>query len=61
MRRLGGGPDVVAKAIEKAITRRRAPSRVLVTPSARLTVFQRRLLPDRAWDAAMRVQFPQPR
>ena len=61
MRRLGGGPDVVAKAIEKAISRRRAPARVLVTPSARLTVFQRRLLPDRAWDAAMRVQFPQPR
>ncbi|HEY3829230.1 MAG TPA: SDR family NAD(P)-dependent oxidoreductase [Solirubrobacteraceae bacterium] len=61
MRRLGGGPDVVAKAIERAISRRRAPARVLVTPSARLTVFQRRLLPDRAWDAAMRVQFPQPR
>ncbi len=61
MRRLGGGPDVVAKAIEKAISRRRAPARVLVTPSARLTVLQRRLLPDRAWDAAMRVQFPQPR
>jgi NAD(P)-dependent dehydrogenase (short-subunit alcohol dehydrogenase family) len=61
IRRLGGGPDVVAKAIEKAISRRRAPARVLVTPSARLTVLQRRLLPDRAWDAAMRVQFPQPR
>ncbi len=61
MRRLGGGPDVVAKAIEKAISRRRAPARVLVTPSARLTVLQRRLLPDRAWDAAMRAQFPQPR
>jgi NAD(P)-dependent dehydrogenase (short-subunit alcohol dehydrogenase family) len=61
MRHLGGGPDVVAKAIEKAISRRRAPARVLVTPSARLTVFQRRLMPDRAWDAAMRAQFPQPR
>jgi NAD(P)-dependent dehydrogenase (short-subunit alcohol dehydrogenase family) len=60
MRRLGGGPDVVAKAIERAIKRRRAPARVLVTPSARLTVLQRRLLPDRAWDAAMRTQFPQP-
>jgi NAD(P)-dependent dehydrogenase (short-subunit alcohol dehydrogenase family) len=60
MRRLGGGPDVVAKAIERAISRRRAPTRVLVTPSARLTVLQRRLLPDRAWDAAMRTQFPQP-
>jgi NAD(P)-dependent dehydrogenase (short-subunit alcohol dehydrogenase family) len=61
VRRLGGGPEVVAKAIEKAITRRRAPARKLVTPSARLSVLQRRLLSDRAWDAAMRSQFPQPR
>jgi NADP-dependent 3-hydroxy acid dehydrogenase YdfG len=61
MRHLGGGPDVVAKAIEKAIKRRRAPTRVQVTPSARLTILQRKLLPDRAWDAAMRSQFPQPR
>jgi NAD(P)-dependent dehydrogenase (short-subunit alcohol dehydrogenase family) len=61
MRRLGGGPEVVAKAIEKAISRRRPRARVLVTPSARMTVFQRRLMPDRAWDAAMRTQFPQPR
>jgi NAD(P)-dependent dehydrogenase (short-subunit alcohol dehydrogenase family) len=60
MRRLGGGPEVVAKAIEKAITRRRAPTRVPVTPSARLSILQRRLLPDRVWDAAMRSQFPQP-
>lgn len=60
-RHLGGGPEVVARAIERAIKRRRAPARVLVTPSARLTVLQRRLMPDRAWDAAMRVQFPQPR
>ncbi len=60
-RHLGGGPEVVAKAIERAIKRRRAPSRVLVTPSARLTILQRRLMPDRAWDAAMRLQFPQPR
>jgi NAD(P)-dependent dehydrogenase (short-subunit alcohol dehydrogenase family) len=60
VRHLGGGPEVVAKAIERAITRRRAPSRVLVTPSARMSVLQRKLLPDRAWDAAMRVQFPRP-
>ncbi len=60
MRHLGGGPDVVAKAIEKAIGRRRAPTRVPVTPSAHLSILQRRLLPDRAWDAAMRSQFPQP-
>jgi NADP-dependent 3-hydroxy acid dehydrogenase YdfG len=61
MRHLGGDPDAVAKAIEKAITRRRAPTRVPVTPSARLSIMQRKLLPDRVWDAAMRSQFPQPR
>jgi NADP-dependent 3-hydroxy acid dehydrogenase YdfG len=61
MRRLGGGPDAVAKAIEKAITRRRAPTRVPVTPSARLSILQRKLTPDRVWDRAMRVQFPQPK
>jgi NADP-dependent 3-hydroxy acid dehydrogenase YdfG len=61
MRHLGGGPDVVAKAIEKAITRRKAPSRMLLTPSAHLTVFQRKLLPDRLWDAMLRTQLPQPR
>ncbi len=61
MRRLGGGPDAVAKAIEKAITRRRAPTRVPVTPSARLSILQRKLTPDRVWDAAMRVQFPRPK
>jgi NADP-dependent 3-hydroxy acid dehydrogenase YdfG len=61
MRHLGGGPDVVAKAIEKAISRRRAPSRVPVTASARLSILQRKLTPDRVWDAAMRAQFPQPK
>jgi NADP-dependent 3-hydroxy acid dehydrogenase YdfG len=61
MRHLGGGPDAVAKAIEKAISRRRAPTRVPVTASARLSILQRKLTPDRVWDAAMRVQFPQPK
>jgi NAD(P)-dependent dehydrogenase (short-subunit alcohol dehydrogenase family) len=61
MRRLGGGPDVVAKAIERSIKRRRAPTRVQVTPSARLTILTRKLTPDRVWDAAMRSQYPQPR
>ncbi len=60
MRHLGGGPDVVAKAIQKAITRRKAPSRMLLTPSAHLTVFQRKLLPDRLWDAMLRTQMPEP-
>jgi NAD(P)-dependent dehydrogenase (short-subunit alcohol dehydrogenase family) len=60
MRHLGAGPDAVAKAIERAISRRRPPARVRVTPSARLALIQRRLTPDRVWDAAMRSQFPQP-
>lgn len=57
----GAGPDRVAKAIDKAISRRRAPSRVVITPSARTTIPLRRVLPDRVWDAAMRRQFPTPR
>jgi NAD(P)-dependent dehydrogenase (short-subunit alcohol dehydrogenase family) len=61
MKHLGGGPDAVAKAIEKAISRRRPAARVRVTASARLAIAQRRLTPDRVWDAAMRTQFPQPR
>jgi NAD(P)-dependent dehydrogenase (short-subunit alcohol dehydrogenase family) len=61
MRRLGGGPDRVAKTIERALKRRNPPARITITPSAKLTIAMRRMLPDRAWDAAMRQQFPQPR
>jgi NAD(P)-dependent dehydrogenase (short-subunit alcohol dehydrogenase family) len=61
MRHLGGGSETVAKAIERALKRRRAPTRVTVTPSAKLTILQRRLTTDRLWDAMMRTQFPQPR
>jgi NADP-dependent 3-hydroxy acid dehydrogenase YdfG len=61
MRHLGAGPDAVAKAIERAISRRRPPARVRVTSSARLAIVSRRLTPDRVWDASMRAQFPQPR
>ncbi len=60
MRLLGAGPDRVAKVIERAIARRRPPARITITPSAKLTIATRRLLGDRAWDAAMRAQFPQP-
>lgn len=56
----GAGPDAVAKAIEKSISRRRAPSRVRVTASARAVIVQRRLMPDRVWDAVMASQFPRP-
>jgi NAD(P)-dependent dehydrogenase (short-subunit alcohol dehydrogenase family) len=59
--KLGGGPEAVAETIEKAITAKRPKARYLVTPSAHLLVNQRRLMTDRAWDALMRTQFPQPR
>ena len=58
--RLGGGPDAVAKAIAKAITSKRPRARYPVTPSARIVMTQRRLMPDRLWDAFMTTQFPQP-
>ena len=61
MRRLGAGPERVARTIERALRRRRAPTRIAITPSAKITIALRRLLSDRAWDAAMRQQFPQPR
>jgi len=61
MRLLGAGPDRVAKVIERSIRKRRAPTRVTITPSAKLTIPSRRLLPDRAWDALMRAQFPTPK
>jgi NAD(P)-dependent dehydrogenase (short-subunit alcohol dehydrogenase family) len=58
--RLGGPPEAVAKAIEKALAAKRPRARYTVTPSAKLLMTQRKLLPDRGWDAVMRSQFPQP-
>ena len=58
--RLGGGPEAVAKVIEKAITAERPRTRYKVTASARLLMAQRSLLPDRAWDAVVGTSFPQP-
>ncbi len=58
--RLGGGPETVAKTIERAISARRPKTRYKVTPSAHLVVAQRRLLTDRAWDRLLRSQFPSP-
>jgi NAD(P)-dependent dehydrogenase (short-subunit alcohol dehydrogenase family) len=60
MRHLGAGPERVAKVLERAITRSHPPGRITITPSAKLSIATRRLLSDRAWDAAMRRQFPQP-
>ncbi len=55
------GPDAVAKVIEKAISRKRPKARYPVTFGARALLIQRRLMPDRAWDAFLRSQFPQPK
>ena len=61
MAKLGGGPDSVAKVIEKVIDARRPRPRYTVTPSAKLAIAQRRLTPDRVWDLAMRSTFPVPK
>jgi NAD(P)-dependent dehydrogenase (short-subunit alcohol dehydrogenase family) len=60
MMRLGGGPETVARKIEKALSARRPKARYPVTASARLALMQKALLPDRGWDLAVGTQFPQP-
>ena len=57
---LGGGPETVAKAIERAVSARRPRTRYRVTASAGLFMTLRRLLPDRAWDAFVGRSYPKP-
>jgi NAD(P)-dependent dehydrogenase (short-subunit alcohol dehydrogenase family) len=57
---LGGGPETVAKAIERAITRSRPRIRYRVTASARLLVLQRLLMTAGMWDRMLTTQFPRP-
>jgi NAD(P)-dependent dehydrogenase (short-subunit alcohol dehydrogenase family) len=59
-RHLGGGPETVAKTIERAITAESPKIRYRVTPSARLLIGQRAVLTDRMWDRFMTTQFPRP-
>ena len=59
-RRLGGGPDTVARTIERALSARRPRTRYRVTPSAKLILTLRRLLPDRGWDALVGRTYPKP-
>jgi NAD(P)-dependent dehydrogenase (short-subunit alcohol dehydrogenase family) len=63
MARLGGavGPEAVAEVIERAITRDRPRTRYRVTSGARFILTTRKLLPDRAWDAFLRTQYPRPK
>src|SRR2546421_4918884 len=58
--KLGGGPETVARKIEKAISKRRPKTRYTVTASARMALTQRSLMTDRMWDGVLRSQFPQP-
>lgn len=55
------GPEVVAERIEHAITAKRPRTRYPITAQARTLLAARRILPDRAWDAVMRSQFPHPK
>ncbi len=57
---VGGGPESVAKVIEKAITTRRPSARYAVTPSAHLTIAQKKVTPDRVWDMFMGRAYPRP-
>ncbi|MFZ0089964.1 MAG: oxidoreductase [Solirubrobacteraceae bacterium] len=59
--KLGGGPEVVAATIAKALAAKRPKARYPVTPSAHLLINQRRITPDRAWDLIMRRAYPTPK
>jgi NAD(P)-dependent dehydrogenase (short-subunit alcohol dehydrogenase family) len=58
--KLGGGPEAVAKVVEKAITSSSPKIRYRVTPSAHLAINQRRMMTAGMWDRVLRTQFPQP-
>jgi NAD(P)-dependent dehydrogenase (short-subunit alcohol dehydrogenase family) len=58
--KLGGGPEVVAATIAKALAAKRPKARYAVTPSAHLMINQRRVTPDRVWDLMMRAAYPTP-
>jgi NAD(P)-dependent dehydrogenase (short-subunit alcohol dehydrogenase family) len=56
-----GTPDAVALVIERSITVEHPRTRYVVPKVARGAIVGRRLLPDRAWDAAMRRAYGLPR
>jgi NAD(P)-dependent dehydrogenase (short-subunit alcohol dehydrogenase family) len=58
--KLGGPPEAVAGAIEKAISARRPRTRYKVTPSARALIALHSVLGDKGWDRMLRGQFPRP-
>jgi NAD(P)-dependent dehydrogenase (short-subunit alcohol dehydrogenase family) len=54
------GPDIVARAVERAIRARRPRTRYVVTLGAHAVLALRAILPDRAWDLALQTQFTAP-
>jgi NAD(P)-dependent dehydrogenase (short-subunit alcohol dehydrogenase family) len=54
-------PEAVAKVVERALSSSRPRTRYLVTAGARAILVARRLLPDKAFDAMLRSQYPQPK
>ncbi|MEA2232423.1 MAG: hypothetical protein QOD83_2239 [Solirubrobacteraceae bacterium] len=60
MAHLGGPPEAVARKIDKAISTNRPRPRYTVTPSAKVLLGLRAVLPDRAWDRFVGSQFPSP-
>lgn len=54
--RRGIAPEAVAAAVEKALTAKRMPARVLVGRDARAMLLAKRLLPDRVFDRITRVR-----
>ena len=60
MARFAAPPDAVAAVIEAAIASAHPKTRYKVTLAARVLMGLRRVLPDRAFDAFLRTQFPPP-
>jgi NAD(P)-dependent dehydrogenase (short-subunit alcohol dehydrogenase family) len=57
---LGGGPETVARKIDRAISSRRPRTRYKVTASAGMGMATRKLATDRMWDRFVGTQFPRP-
>jgi NAD(P)-dependent dehydrogenase (short-subunit alcohol dehydrogenase family) len=55
-----GEPDDVARVIALAVQSKRPKPRYRVTGSAHLLLGLRAILPDRAWDAFLRMTYPEP-
>ena len=60
MSKLGGGPETVARAVQKAIEAKRPRTRYPVTASARVMMGLSAALPDRLWDRVVGTSFPRP-